>query len=104
KDLLCEKSSRKGDIIRIQEDLKRGIVLNGVETKPVSSEEETLECLRTGSLSRTTGATLVNSESSRSHAIFTLFIKQNRVDRLEVSGHEDVPGEQELITLTAKLN
>src|SRR5699024_10767230 len=47
---------------------------------------------------------LVNSESSRSHAIFTLFIKQNRVDRLEVSGHEDVPGEQELITLTAKLN
>ncbi len=70
-DLLCEKSKKGGggaNGIRIQEDLKRGIILTGVENKAVSSAEETLACLKNGSLLRATGATLMNSESSQSHA------------------------------------
>ncbi|KAH9406104.1 Kinesin-like protein kif21b [Tyrophagus putrescentiae] len=107
-DLLCEKSKKGGGAngIRIQEDLKRGIILTGVKNKPVSSVKETLACLKNGSLFRTTGSTLMNAESSRSHAIFTLFVKQSRVDRVKLENAEDSAAstEQELITLTAKFN
>lgn len=108
-DLLCE-NRKKGNLIRVHEDSKRGIVLIGAENKQVNSAEETLACLKAGSLFRTTGATLMNSESSRSHAIFTLFIKQTRVDRVQEVNDENQPPmsdtavQQELITLTAKFN
>lgn len=38
-----------------------------------------MQCLRLGALSRTTASTQMNTQSSRSHAIFTLHIKQQRV-------------------------
>ena len=42
----------------------------------VRSCEDTLECLARGALSRTTGSTMMNAVSSRSHAIFTLSLEQ----------------------------
>lgn len=106
-DLLCEKS-KKGAQIRIHEDFKRGIVLHGAFNKTVATADETLQCLKSGSLFRTTGATLMNAESSRSHAIFTLFIEQKRIDRVNVNGDdgcsENGMPQQELVTLTAKFN
>lgn len=45
----------------------------------MNSAEEALQCLRIGALSRTTASTQMNTQSSRSHAIFTLIIKQQRV-------------------------
>jgi hypothetical protein len=53
--------------------------------KPVMSAEDALQCLRMGALSRTTASTQMNSQSSRSHAIFTLHIKQQRMVKVEVS-------------------
>lgn len=44
-----------------------------------------MECLKNGALSRATASTNMNSQSSRSHAIFTLHIKQQRVVHDEVS-------------------
>jgi len=55
--------------------------------KPVMSAEDALQCLRMGALSRTTASTQMNSQSSRSHAIFTLHIKQQRMVKVEVSNY-----------------
>jgi len=52
--------------------------------KPVMSVEDALHCLHMGALSRTTASTQMNSQSSRSHAIFTLHIKQQRMVKVEV--------------------
>lgn len=40
---------------------------------------QTLNCLQQGALSRTTASTNMNAQSSRSHAIFTIHVKQQRV-------------------------
>lgn len=70
--------------IKIHEYPEGGIYLVGVTTKAVQSPEEALQCLRLGALSRTTASTQMNSQSSRSHAIFTIYIKQERVIKLQV--------------------
>lgn len=66
--------------------------------KTVTSTQDALQCLRVGALSRTTASTQMNTQSSRSHAIFTLHIKQQRM----------VPSEEgdsnEFETLTAKFH
>lgn len=51
------------------------ITVAGVSEMVLKSYEEGLEALRKGSLERTTKFTNMNSKSSRSHAIFTVFHK-----------------------------
>lgn len=75
--------------------------MKGITQRTVASSEETLNLLRQGALSRTTGATQMNSQSSRSHAIFTLHIKQQRLVKIEDA--ED-SGKSEFATLTAKFH
>jgi len=70
--------------LKIHEDHDGGISVKGITQQSVSSAAETLNLLRKGALSRTTGSTLMNSQSSRSHAIFTLLIKQQRLVKIEV--------------------
>ena len=48
-----------------------------------------MQCLRLGSFARTTASTNMNSQSSRSHAIFTLYIKQQRVVKAEVRTYKN---------------
>jgi len=67
--------------IKIHEDSSGSIYMVGVGTKAVSGADATMECLRSGALSRTTAATNMNDTSSRSHAIFTLHITQTRVGK-----------------------
>ena len=50
----------------------------GVTSRTVHSEDETMQCLKQGAFNRTTASTNMNDQSSRSHAIFTLFIQQQR--------------------------
>ena len=50
-------------------------VIGASEVK-VNSAEEALLCLTRGTLRRVTGATAMNSESSRSHAIMTVIVEQ----------------------------
>ncbi|KAJ8673462.1 hypothetical protein QAD02_004724 [Eretmocerus hayati] len=76
KDLLEPGGPRGG--ARIHEDTGGNIHLAGVESRLVSSPQEALEYLRLGALSRTTGSTQMNTQSSRSHAIFTLHVRQQR--------------------------
>uniref|UniRef100_A0A4W3GPU5 Kinesin-like protein KIF21B n=1 Tax=Callorhinchus milii TaxID=7868 RepID=A0A4W3GPU5_CALMI len=98
---------RKGNI-RIHEDANGSIYTTGVTSRNVTSEEEMMQCLKVGALSRTTASTQMNAESSRSHAIFTIHIYQMRLcSRVngEVNGVEhDAPPVNEYETLTAKFH
>ncbi|KAK6749392.1 hypothetical protein RB195_001788 [Necator americanus] len=65
--------------VRIHEDAQGEIYLHGVASKAVQDLHSTLEILKNGALNRTVAATNMNEQSSRSHAIFSLHIKQQRV-------------------------
>uniref|UniRef100_A0A3Q1B7I9 Kinesin motor domain-containing protein n=1 Tax=Amphiprion ocellaris TaxID=80972 RepID=A0A3Q1B7I9_AMPOC len=73
-----ESRSRKSNI-KIHEDASGSIYTTGVTSRLVHSEEELLQCLKLGALSRTTASTQMNAQSSRSHAIFTIHLCQMRV-------------------------
>ncbi|XP_053989871.1 chromosome-associated kinesin KIF4-like, partial [Hylaeus volcanicus] len=75
-DLLTEKQ-RSQSVVDIRDDGKN-IKVAGVVEKEVENARETLECLMQGSLGRATGATAMNAQSSRSHAIFTLCVHQQK--------------------------
>ena len=45
----------------------------------MTSGTDMVRCLEQGSASRSTGATAMNSRSSRSHAIFTITLEQREL-------------------------
>ncbi|XP_015784967.1 kinesin-like protein KIF21A isoform X2 [Tetranychus urticae] len=108
-DLLADDSGTNINQIKIHEDASGGIYTVNTCARSVSSVESTLDCLKKGSLSRTTASTNMNSQSSRSHAIFTLYIKQQRIVSLDdhlklgVSSDGTMPS-HEFETLTAKFH
>ncbi|KAI8907325.1 P-loop containing nucleoside triphosphate hydrolase protein, partial [Gorgonomyces haynaldii] len=61
----------------IREDGSGKIVWYNVLEEPVTSPEELLNVLQRGTLCRTTGSTDMNASSSRSHAIFTVTLRQD---------------------------
>ncbi|KAJ4770996.1 Kinesin-like protein [Rhynchospora pubera] len=86
-DLLDQHSD--GQVMRTRRDLRRvpiqirektlgDITLVGVNEPAVKSKEEMRLFLARGSLNRATASTRMNSHSSRSHAIFTIYIEQKR--------------------------
>ncbi|XP_071571505.1 chromosome-associated kinesin KIF4 isoform X4 [Temnothorax nylanderi] len=77
-DLLSDKQ-RSQSIVDIREDGK-SIRIVSVTEKQVANAQETLECLAQGSTGRVRGATAMNAHTSRSHAIFTLCIRQQKRD------------------------
>ncbi|XP_077499875.1 kinesin-like protein 31E isoform X2 [Amblyomma americanum] len=104
--------------VKIHEDAKGEIYTVGVAAKAVQNVDQVMKCLESGALSRTTASTQMNVQSSRSHAIFTLHIKQQRVVQLnldgvdgdedntitEVNGEEEGSAMSEFETLTAKFH
>ncbi|XP_052410499.1 kinesin-like protein KIF21A isoform X1 [Carassius gibelio] len=96
--------------VKIHEDANGGIYTVGVTTRVVSSEEEMMQCLRLGAMSRSTASTQMNVQSSRSHAIFTIHLCQVRVcasdndtetDNRLANGSSEM---NEFETLTAKFH
>ncbi|CAO2640691.1 Chromosome-associated kinesin KIF4 [Lemmus lemmus] len=75
-DLLCP--SHEKTQINIREDPKEGIKLVGLTEKTVLVASDTVDCLERGNNSRTVASTAMNSQSSRSHAIFTISIEQRK--------------------------
>ncbi|XP_077224902.1 kinesin-like protein KIN-4A isoform X2 [Tasmannia lanceolata] len=64
--------------IQIREASNGVITLAGSTEIDVSTQKEMAACLEQGSLSRATGSTNMNNQSSRSHAIFTITLEQMR--------------------------
>ncbi|XP_021759754.1 kinesin-like protein KIN-4C [Chenopodium quinoa] len=65
--------------IQIRETVNGGITLAGVTEAEVRSKAEMASHLTRGSIARATGSTNMNSQSSRSHAIFTISMEQKKV-------------------------
>uniref|UniRef100_A0A452SZL4 Kinesin family member 4A n=2 Tax=Ursus TaxID=9639 RepID=A0A452SZL4_URSMA len=76
-DLLCP-SREKASQINIREDPKEGIKIVGLTEKTVVVALDTVSCLEQGNNCRTVASTAMNSQSSRSHAIFTIAIEQRK--------------------------
>ncbi|KAK5912770.1 hypothetical protein CesoFtcFv8_002609 [Champsocephalus esox] len=72
------ESRNRKSAIKIHEDASGSIYTSGVTSRLVHTEEELLQCLKLGALSRTTASTQMNATSSRSHAIFTIHLCQMR--------------------------
>lgn len=71
-DLLSEKP-RDQCTVDIRED-NRGVIVPGLTEMEANSASEALKFLTKGSQGRATSSTNMNSQSSRSHAIFTVNI------------------------------
>lgn len=72
--------------INIREE-KGQIAIYGLKEEQVYKAEDMAELLDRGSNFRTTSSTLMNNNSSRSHAIFTITIEQRQIE--EVEDNED---------------
>ncbi|KAI8073470.1 P-loop containing nucleoside triphosphate hydrolase protein [Gilbertella persicaria] len=75
-DLLCPVRKREGLNLTIREDSHGNICWSGVREEVVANATELLEILQKGSIARTTASTDMNHTSSRSHAIFSVVLKQ----------------------------
>lgn len=87
--------------IQIRETVNGGITLAGVTEAEVRTKEEMASYLSRGSLSRATGSTNMNSQSSRSHAIFTITIEQKKISNGSNGASNDDIGDE---ILCAKLH
>lgn len=65
RDLLQPGGRQDGRVIAIREDAAGGIKVSGIHAETCGTEEEMFRCLSDGSVQRTTGATLMNEQSSR---------------------------------------
>ncbi|KAI6218826.1 Kinesin motor domain-containing protein [Aphelenchoides fujianensis] len=96
-ELIDLLSLERNHNVRIQEDPDTNqIVLKNTTTMPANSGEAVLEILKNGALNRTTGSTNMNQQSSRSHAIFSVHVRQDTV--------ESVEGELMPLVISAKLH
>ncbi|EDV28619.1 uncharacterized protein TRIADDRAFT_20248, partial [Trichoplax adhaerens] len=64
--------------LKIHESQDGDIYVAGATSRTVTSPDDTAKCLQDGTLLRTTASTNMNAQSSRSHAIFTISIRQTR--------------------------
>jgi kinesin family protein 11 len=82
-DLIASSDSEEGKLrkLRLLEDPKKGVVLQGVEERPVTCAADIFSILESTNRHRRTAETLCNKQSSRSHSIFTLkiFMKEKMV-------------------------
>uniref|UniRef100_A0A8B9N154 Kinesin-like protein n=1 Tax=Accipiter nisus TaxID=211598 RepID=A0A8B9N154_9AVES len=85
-DLLCPSRERSSPI-SIREDPKEGIKIVGLTERKVTCAQDTVSCLEQGNNSRTVASTAMNSQSSRSHAIFTICIDQKKKNDKNSSFH-----------------
>jgi hypothetical protein len=61
--------------LQLRETLDKGVYVDGLSEKVVSSAAEAHSLMISGAQQRTVGATAMNRESSRSHSVFTLIVQ-----------------------------
>ncbi|XP_008111430.2 kinesin-like protein KIF18B [Anolis carolinensis] len=62
--------------LAIREDPEKGVVVQGLSFHQPKTAAQLLEMLRQGNLNRTQHSTDINATSSRSHAVFQIYVKQ----------------------------
>ncbi|KAI9256630.1 P-loop containing nucleoside triphosphate hydrolase protein [Phascolomyces articulosus] len=94
-DLLNPALPSERPPITIREDVKGQIYWTGVKEMTVHNADDVMTYLQQGTLNRATGATDMNEKSSRSHAILSISLKQEKwMPRTKRGGanHEDGTG------------
>lgn len=77
-DLLVHFGDARGDNkVTLREAESGAVQVTGAIEELVQDADECLRLLERGTLARTTGSTLMNAQSSRSHAIFTVTMVQH---------------------------
>ncbi|KAI8031310.1 Kinesin-like protein KIN-4A [Camellia lanceoleosa] len=90
--------------IQIRETTNGVITLAGLTEVDVNTLEDMAACLEQGSLSRATGSTNMNNQSSRSHAIFTITLEQIRKLHPSIGGEASLDEDMGEEYLCAKLH
>ncbi|GMP27922.1 hypothetical protein CsSME_00003699 [Camellia sinensis var. sinensis] len=90
--------------IQIRETANGVITLAGLTEVDVNTLEDMAACLEQGSLSRATGSTNMNNQSSRSHAIFTITLEQIRKLHPSIGGEASLDEDMGEEYLCAKLH
>ena len=102
-DLLMPPSPTTTNLL-IREDRVRGVFVGGLSEWVVRSPGEVMALLKRGSAQRATGSTKSNETSSRSHAVFTLWVEQNRSTSAAPSPSSPTPSSSPPTFLSGKLN
>ena len=79
KDLLAPKTTPP-TYLKIRESKSDGVYVQNLTDEPVKIYEDIERLMKTGDMNRTTASTKMNDTSSRSHAVFTLTLKQIQHD------------------------
>ncbi|KAK9888810.1 hypothetical protein WA026_001033 [Henosepilachna vigintioctopunctata] len=87
-DLLNSKSN-----LKILEDGKQQVQVVGLKEKCVTNTAEVLALINKGEILRTSGQTSANANSSRSHAVFQIYIRKNgsthgKLSLIDLAGNE----------------
>ncbi|EKG16539.1 hypothetical protein MPH_06315 [Macrophomina phaseolina MS6] len=75
RDLLAQRTNPP-IYLKIRESLTDGVYVQGLIDAPVRSYADVERLMKMGDLNRTTASTKMNDTSSRSHAVFTINLKQ----------------------------
>ena len=86
--------------LEIKEHPQLGVHVKGLSEVPVRARADLMKLLRDGGGRRATGETQMNARSSRSHAIMTLRIRQQRL----VAPVDGGGGEARKLEVSAKIN
>ena len=62
-------------LVQIKTNIDIYISIKGLNKLAATSKDEALQFMATGNAARTVAATTMNATSSRSHAVFQIFIK-----------------------------
>ncbi|XP_016964489.1 kinesin-like protein KIF21A isoform X2 [Drosophila biarmipes] len=89
----------KNSNFKIHEDASGQITISGASIKPIFQPQDALKYLQQGALARTTASTKMNDQSSRSHALFTIFVRRQRLLAPNDNGSDN-----DLETLTSKFH
>ncbi|CAH2318866.1 kinesin KIF18B isoform X2, partial [Pelobates cultripes] len=103
-DLLAPKGT-----LAIREDPQKGVVIQGLSFHQPKSADQLLQMLASGNLNRTQHPTDANASSSRSHAVFQIYVKQqdrtasiNQDVRVAKMSLIDLAGSERASTTNAK--
>ncbi|ORZ20427.1 P-loop containing nucleoside triphosphate hydrolase protein [Absidia repens] len=91
---LLSATKKENTNLSIREDHMGTIHWSGVREEKVTNAKELFDHLKKGSIARTTASTDMNHTSSRSHAIFSVVLKQTIYgeDNDQVSALDSLPG------------
>lgn len=88
----------------VREEKNGTIKIDNLKAEIVNGQKECLQLLNKGIQNRVTSATLMNEESSRSHAIFTVTIEQKIVKVINPESEQEEFGSQEKSPETSEEN